>query len=289
MPPASQDFPFVLEDGHLGVPQKILYKLYVAAASLYKEHISASSVVLLANPAHQTALNTRKKSVARGSLDPSKELDLIALFIRGFKECGKQSIIWDHRRWIFRYQYEAIRPQTLAGWPTSEEASSFPMIPLDILEEECQLIKHACEIYPRNYHAWAHYHWILNVIVVVANRGPGPGGESVQDYHRFLRKEVTSLREWISLHVSDFSAVHLLCTLAVLDRSGPARLVEGIVDEIRKHAVDLVVSYPAHETLWLYLRSVLALSAAEDVRTAVGSIGGRVPAAAVDKYISHLL
>jgi protein prenyltransferase alpha subunit repeat containing protein 1 len=289
MPPASHDFPFVLEDGHLGVPQKVLYELYTAAVSLYKEHISVSSVVLLANPAHQTALNTRKKLVACGSLDPRKELNLFALFIRGFKECGKQSIIWDHRRWIFGHQYEAIRPPMFAGWFASEGASSLPMMPLGALEEECQLVKHACEVYPRNYHAWSHYHWIMNVIIVAANRGPEPGGESVQDYHRFFRREMTSLQEWIARHVSDYSAVHLLCTLAVLDRGGPTRLVEGIVDDIRKHAVDLVVLYPAHETLWLYLRGALALSTADDARRAVGSLGGRVPAAAVDKYISRVI
>jgi protein prenyltransferase alpha subunit repeat containing protein 1 len=289
MPPASDDFPFVLEDGHLGVPQKVLYKLYMTAVSLYKEHLSISSVVLLANPAHQTALNTRKKLIACGSLDPGKELDFFALFIRGSKECAKQSIIWDHRRWILRHQYEAISLPMLAGWPASEDASSFPMIPLSVLEEECQLIRHACEVYPRNYHAWSHYHWILNVTVVAASRGPGPSGESTQDYHPFLRRAVTSLQEWIARHVSDYSAVHLLCTLAVLDCHRPTQLMEGIVDEIRRHALDLIVLYPAHEALWLYLRGTLALSTADDARRAVGSISGRVPAAAVDKYISRVI
>jgi protein prenyltransferase alpha subunit repeat containing protein 1 len=307
-PQATDNFPFVLVDGHLGIPQKLLYKLYMAAVASYKnvDQITAltlSSVILLVNPAHQTVLNARKKLIysRTGLLQPEEELKLIALLIGGSKECAKQSIIWDHRRWIFKHHYERIGDAVVGpgsectGWATSEEASFFPMIPLDTLGKECELIRKACEMYPRNYHAWTHYHWALGLVNAVVTRDWGVASANlVEDHVRFLRQEVMQLRQWIDRHVSDYSAVHLLCNVAVLDHTGAPQLAQcgrgTLVDELREHVLGLVLSYPSHETLWLYLRNVLTFSSSDVTREVVNSLRSREEmSAAVEKYIANLL
>jgi protein prenyltransferase alpha subunit repeat containing protein 1 len=259
-PDIHEGFPFVYKDGHLGVPLKVLYRIYLAALSLFNNAerstaLELSSVILLANPSHQTILNARKKFIQSHLLDPEKELRLTELLIRGSKECAKQSIVWDHRRWIFKFQYQTVRGAQAAairdfpGWSTSEEAAAFPMIPLATLKEECELTRQACELYPRNYHAWTYWHWVMNVARSLA-------------YDQLMEDEVAAVRNWIDRHVSDYSAVHHLCNLANLigrPQSSQAKTTT-LTDDSREHALSLVREYPSHEALWLYLRNTLILS-----------------------------
>ncbi len=271
----------------------------MAAMALYKNPneatISAlSSVILLANPAHQTVLNARKRLIMKGLFDADRELAFIARLIGGSKDCAKQSIIWDHRRWIFRRRYERIGTSGLGsatelqGWGT--EASVAPMIPLDVLKKECELIRWACELYPRNYHAWTHYHWVLDLAGAFISKDLGPREDGQEECIRFLRREVVELREWISRHVSDYSAVHLLCSIAVIDagRRQQAGCESGILaDELREHALGLVLAYPSHEALWLYLRNVLSLCDSDTTRDVIDKLRSRegVPIDVIEKYI----
>ena len=289
-------------DGHLGIPQKLLYHLYMTAVALYKNadrltKLTLSSVILLANPAHQTALNARKRLIQSGLLRPEEELNFTALSIRGFDEFAKQSIIWEHRRWLFRHQYERngdAGQGEYAGWRISEETSSFPIIPLPTLEKECQLVRQACELYPRNYHAWTHYHWILDVIKTTAVQKSIPPRMDSKDHTHLLRKEVLLLRQWIERHVSDYSAVHLLCRLAAFDCTSPPLLTQSgegtLVDELREHALSLVLSYPSHETLWLYLRNILSLSTTYVIQDLLSQLHRKnAPVVAIEKYIATLV
>ena len=300
-PQATNEFPFVLVDGHLGIPQKLLYHLYLTAVALYKNadqltKLTLSSVILLANPAYQTVLNTRKRLIRSGLLRPEEELNFTALSIRGFDQFAKQSIIWDHRRWLFRYQYERngdAGQGEHAGWRI-EETSSFPIIPLPTLEKECQLVRQACELYPGNYHAWAHYHWILDVVKTTAVQKSILPRMDSEDHTHFLRKEVLLLRQWIERHVSDYSAVHLLCRFAALDCTSAPQLTQPgggtLVDELMEHALSLVLSYPSHETLWLYLRNILSLSTTHVIQDLLYELHREnAPVVAIEKYIVTLV
>ncbi|KAF7428708.1 hypothetical protein PC9H_007937 [Pleurotus ostreatus] len=84
--------PFLLVDGHLGVLQKLLYKLYVTAQTIfysirreqrtptiYSDLVDITAVILLANPAHQTALHERKKLVEARVIRADDELELLGL------------------------------------------------------------------------------------------------------------------------------------------------------------------------------------------------------------------
>ena len=75
--PNNEHGPFLFVDGHLGVPEKILYKSCLAALHAFTElrskrladqsdvertqALCMTSVILLTLPDHQTALNFRRK------------------------------------------------------------------------------------------------------------------------------------------------------------------------------------------------------------------------------------
>lgn len=272
--------PFVLIDGHLGVPRKVLYATYIAAVDIFtssrKDQSSAStpqllassSVILLANSAHQTALNTRKRLIKTNLLSSHQELDFTAAMIVGCREISKQSVIWDHRRWIFRHLYGPVLLSTdheslytgVRGWSSYQNPSQIPTIPLDILEREITIISRSCEAYPRNYHAWTHWHYCMESLYFTLQT-LSPTGEETAAYASLVRSEFTRLRRWVEQHISDHSAVHHLCNFVrrfsdVLS-SSPSTIHSISSTSLLEHSIELVSSFPDHESLWLYLRAAL--------------------------------
>ncbi|KAJ7244162.1 hypothetical protein B0H12DRAFT_1129716 [Mycena haematopus] len=273
----STEFPFVYMDGHLGVPKKILYQLYLSALDLLKSEsvisqLDASSVILLANPAHGTALNVRKREIQSGTLSAYAELKFSEILLPSSRPCSKESIQWAHRRWCFGFLYPRTfldaRPP-LRGWACDSPAE-VPEIPLDAVQDEFKLISKCCETYPRNYHAWSHHHFVMQCIFV-----------SLQDSHpsdspflALFTAEFLNLRRWIETHVSDYSAIHQFCSLVSRLQSldfpqyrvtlGP--LADPFVHF--EHAMSLVEAFPNHESLWMYLRATINISPNADALAA---------------------
>lgn len=295
-PNPSQDFPFLLVEGNLGIPKKILCALYLAATSVpwrrsldIREITAATSCILLLNPAHQTALNSRKRLIRDGHLDPEKELIFTELLLRGLTECAKQSIIWDHRRWCFRELYGVMGPKLsmvppcVEHWSTAEERQTFPKIPPAVIQHELSIIQHACQSYPRNYHAWAHWHFIINVChtsvyfhsSTADSDEPEPLAGKRQDFLEVIIAENTRLRGWVELNVSDYSAMHQLCQIQKLIEQ---LLHSGILVPVSaknltslalaEQSLSLVTAFPSHESLWMYLRISLGIIPSEN-RTAI--------------------
>ncbi|KAK0212520.1 hypothetical protein DFS33DRAFT_1269303 [Desarmillaria ectypa] len=246
--------PFLLSEGHLGVPQKTLYNLYLVATAIftvarqqaqdYRALMASSIVILLANSAHQTALNARKRLIISGKLDPNKELVLIGAMISGNRECAKQSVIWAHRRWIFEHLY----PPNLPSLPHAQ-------LPLSIVRNELQILAHSCESYPRNYYAWTHRSYCMQSIMDLMTATSSPAVEAI------FEEEYWALLRWIDLHVSDYSAMHYLCLLvkrySMLQSSAPS-LQSMNPMSLFDHTMSLLSSYPAHEALWMYIRTIIA-------------------------------
>ena len=217
---ARPDFPFVLVEGNLGVPKKVLYRLYLAAVAKFTRAdtkqpdsdirvvVSSTSVIIFANPAHQTALNARKRLILRGVLSAELEIAFIDLLLRGSSECAKQSIIWDHRRWIFQRLYGTTasapswRLQALGGWLGPLEWETIPQIPTNVARKELGLVRHACEIYPRNYHGWNHWRYVMNVTYVHLYEG--------REWEELVDEEFREMLKWVEGHVSDYTSMHHL-------------------------------------------------------------------------------
>ncbi|KAK0460930.1 uncharacterized protein EV420DRAFT_1477812 [Desarmillaria tabescens] len=252
--PDGNKSPFLLFEGHLGVPHKTLYKLYLVANTMFttarrqvQDHgalIASSIVILLLNSAHQTALNARKRLIILGKLDANKELVLTGTMISGNRECAKQSMIWAHRRWIFEQLY-----------PPNPPSLPHAQLPLALVRNELRILAQSCELYPRNYYAWIHRSYCMQSIMDLVIATPSPAAEAI------LEEEYLSLLRWIDLHVSDYSAMHYLCLLvqrfSILQFSTP-RLQSINPISLFDHAMSLLSSYPKHEALWMYVRTIIA-------------------------------
>jgi protein prenyltransferase alpha subunit repeat containing protein 1 len=263
-------------EGNLGIPKKVAQQLYLSAIALpwhsFREPniaITATTLILILNPAHQTALNVRKRLIINGHIHPQKELRYLELLLRGLNECAKQSIIWDHRRWCLTRVYGRIG-QIASPCPTLEhfasdcEAPLFPNMGPDDILKEVGIVYHTCETYPRNYHAWNHLHWLINgIFSSVHHHFSDETGRG--DFLRVLVDVYGELKAWVELHPSDYSAIHQLCQMqAVMDYLRAAGvLTEDAGEEtmppstLAGHCLSLLSSFPSHESLWLYLRLAL--------------------------------
>jgi len=252
VPESTPTYPFLFAERNLGVPQKVLYKAYTVAVPAYfglrnESRKSAPSlqqsclldrltrVVLLANSAHQTALNSRKELVQNQVVDPCWELNFSASLL-SCRECAKESILWHHRRWLLRIIYEV---------PTTADSDAIPeTIPPEALEAEFSCVFTACHLYPRNYHAWAHRRYCAKALVALL-QSEGPSNLSVlaNEYQRTLK--------WIESHISDYSAMNYVINFEKMLPGGNP--TEGC-SPMKEHAMSLLRSFPDHESLWMYLR-----------------------------------
>ena len=274
-------------EGNLGVPQKVLYKLYVAAvrefarsrptyhhtqptASDAERLAHLSAVILLANSAHQTALNLRKRLVVSGLLDAERELQLCTALLV-VRENAKQSLLWHHRRWLLHRLHPPSNDST--GAPCTEQLSDTLRditLPADALRSEFSIAAQACETYPRNYFAWAHRHLCLDALVHLARASP-PVQEA---YRALILEEMLFARTWIERHISDYTAVHYFHGMHVLllqepvvplPQDAPEKLGVDQIDNrtlramVYAHAKSLLEAYPEHESMWLYLRAAMDL------------------------------
>ncbi|KAF9470002.1 hypothetical protein BDZ94DRAFT_1243714 [Collybia nuda] len=269
------EIPFFYRDGNVGIPQKVLYRLYMAAITLFatsqttEDIYQASCILLLANPAHRSALNARKHLVQGSLLPPKQELAFTETLLRASNDCAKQGILWDHRRWLLKLLHPLVLPPIVKPfcdsrrWCSAQGLQEFPYIPLDDINREFHIIRDACAMYPRNYYAWSHWHFIVDVIYVVLSIH-----RDHDQYLDALAGEFFTLYRWVDQHVSDHTAIHHLCNLGQVFfdlnecYSSPLiNLFSGVSSPIlflAEQAMALATSYPGHESLWMYLRRVIA-------------------------------
>lgn len=265
-PPSKDQNPFLLIEDNLGIPQKVLYRTFSVALEVFKRCRTASdnsdgatqssAVLLLTNPGHQTALNTRKRLVLSGKLKASHEL-LFTAALLSHRECAKQSILWHHRRWLLRYLFPSRHPDAPRRTEEIQDEDSLSQhcIPIETIALELEIASKGSGTYPRNYFAWSHRFRCLDLL-----------GELVwQGIHQdstlnLLKGECIWTRQWIERHISDYSAMqyhqrlsHVVQALepnVQLSLSGVASLTL-----LHLHALPLVQSFPGHEALWIYLRN----------------------------------
>ncbi|KIK42133.1 hypothetical protein CY34DRAFT_12570 [Suillus luteus UH-Slu-Lm8-n1] len=263
--------PFLFIENNLGVPEKELRRSYLYAVPIFsaarkasglhtlenssnhtlssaiQDLIDSSAVLILMNPAYQTALNARKQLIARNLITVEQELKFTAALLSS-RHCCKQSELWYHRRWLLRRIYPTPSfPQWLAE-DVIPDSPNFYLPPND-LTVEIHLVTRACELYPRNYFGWNH-----RTICIQSALVPGVHFNTSDVFTEIFAKEIASVMQWIESHVSDYSAVHHLKTLARLIEDTESAFLPDNLLPVFGHALTLVRAFPEHETLWQYLR-----------------------------------
>ncbi|XP_042344125.1 protein prenyltransferase alpha subunit repeat-containing protein 1 [Plectropomus leopardus] len=155
--------------------------------------------LLLLNPDFTTAWNVRKELLQCGVLNPEKDLYLGQLALTKYP---KSPETWIHRRWVLQQilrQFSAgghgrKHQQGEAEQADAERSQQLSDHLARTLHQEMKVCSDAACRYPSNYNAWSHRIWVLQHMA----KG------NVKVFH----DELSSMRLWVSMHVSDHSGFH---------------------------------------------------------------------------------
>lgn len=227
------------------VARQVFFKhMKVCDQEKEKELRDATAVMLLLDPEHLTAANTRKRLILKykhGSGSQFVELLKDELrFVDGYLTSRlhrhtKSPTLWSHRRWII----EKLRD--------SNEKH-------DILEDLGSVVLIAAERHPRNYYAWSHMRWLVQVFDNSRTR-TADDAKSQSDY----LKLTSVVKDWCLKNPSDISGFSFLlfCLFTFGPSSTSARTER--CSNICGDVLRLAVSFKwTHESVWVFLRTVVA-------------------------------
>ncbi|XP_068422806.1 protein prenyltransferase alpha subunit repeat-containing protein 1 [Clinocottus analis] len=198
--------PIVLVENKLGVESwcvKFLLPYVHNKLLLYRQRkhwldrealADITCTLLLLNPDFTTAWNVRKELLECGALSPEKDLYLGKLALTKFP---KSPETWIHRRWVLQ---QVLRQFSTVGrgWKHQQADAERSQRPSEhlarTLHQEMKVCCDAACRYPSNYNAWSHRIWVLQHMA----KG------NVKVFH----DELSSMRLWVSMHVSDHSGFH---------------------------------------------------------------------------------
>ncbi|XP_062399351.1 protein prenyltransferase alpha subunit repeat-containing protein 1 [Sardina pilchardus] len=204
--------PIVLVENKLGVESwcvKFLLPYVHNKLLLYRQRkqwldrealIDVTCTLLLLNPDFTTAWNVRKELLECGVLSPEKDLYLGKLALTKFP---KSPETWIHRRWVLQRLQRELCPglgerkeqaDGGGGDGGGGEATRRGERLRRLLQEEMRVCADAAGRYPSNYNAWSHRIWVLQHLA--------------KGNLKILHDELSSMRLWVSMHVSDHSGFH---------------------------------------------------------------------------------
>ncbi|KAL7274040.1 hypothetical protein RUND412_003081 [Rhizina undulata] len=245
--PAQGEPKLLIEGPNIGIPKPLLLQDFVSARRTFfsllasrqypaweiaeqEQLLDSSLILLLVGSEHLTAVNTRKKIVLlrRDNLVmPREEVTLLTgILTSPLNKHNKSPLLWDYRRWL---------------------AEKFGMnILAEGLHGEMQVVRKAGEVHPRNYYAWNYARFITCHHFKTESVPISTLYDIVNDHVKFCEH-----------HVSDTSAWSFLFFLFSLWKSRGDHDREFLAVVI-SNVLDLTVIAPGHESIWNFLRSVLA-------------------------------
>jgi protein prenyltransferase alpha subunit repeat containing protein 1 len=243
--------------------------------NLAPDLLNTSAVLLLLNPGHNTAWNVRKKLVLSGHHNADQELSFTTALLT-VRDCAKQSLLWHHRRWLLRkiYPISGAEKLSLLSWSESlsgvetadggdEDTLRCADITLQVLENEFSACIVGCTTYERNYFGWSHRFRCLDALASMIHKAMLVSDPQAAQSLDLLGVEFSRSSLWIDQHVSDYTAMQYHCRVdSVLQQylrpSVKTINTRSLPPSASNQAQSLLMSYPSHEALWLYLRYAAA-------------------------------
>jgi len=279
--PSSHNFQILYDpiSASLGIPKALLIPLYVHAHNIFFSHLpspspqplqnreeeayNATTILLLHDPSHTTALNFRKRRLL--ALKPHKsgfenavqqELHfLTSLLTSPLVKHNKASTLWAHRLWVVRLAPGGLRVGCEEGrgeggdGEKGLEGSEWEGPVRRYWDEELEVVMKAGERHPRNYYAWGYARDLLREL---AGEGLARGG-------------VGRVQRWCLQHPRDVSGwaflEFLLREVGSEGREGGEEEVRRVVWETR----EFVRKYEWRgESIEWFLKSVQRLEGGMD-------------------------
>ncbi|ELR09053.1 hypothetical protein VC83_03985 [Pseudogymnoascus destructans] len=264
------DASFLLSSGRLaeivnntlGVPKDVLAKAFIAARRIFFEHLDnlaekaelildSTSVILLFDPEHVTAVNARKRIClglayrARSQPEQTKRLKEELWFSKflvtsKLKRHNKSPTLWSHRRWLIKNLH------TLSGL----------LGPKWVEFEIEEVILISAEHHPKNYYAWDYMRWLI------ASR-PGLDPKTRAGLNRPLAR---MMQRWCMHHTSDSSGWSFLAWMILRQPDADRRVSEQMQATAGAEVLDYAVLLGLKNlSLWKFLQEILGFARGEEV------------------------
>lgn len=263
--PPLPDGEYILREGNaVAIPKLALVQAFLVARKKLQKYRTAISVnvdnksilrttavILLMDPEHLTAANTRKRLIQTALLavDASRsallasELHLVdSLLTSHLHRHTKSPTLWSHRRWLIA---------CLANPAAAADKTR-------LLHDMTHVVTVAAVRHPRNYYAWEHARWLVQW----QSQGGKCGSKEEEDEKLKL---VVVVRDWCYRNHTDtsgwsflfFVLASLPTTLSAVD-APPANLsslYEETVTQVEQMATSLRWT---GEAVWVFLRTAVA-------------------------------
>lgn len=241
------------------IARPLLFKCLPDLPERQQDIRNATAVILLMDPEHITAANARKRVIQTYRKRPAAELKaeltrelwwLDSMLTARLSRHTKSPTLWSHRRWVI------------------EICQSLQM-PYDIHQDLTSVLLVAAERHPRNYYAWLHMRWLFQISHSYVSGSELP---QIRDTANFDNSKLLStITAWCLRNPADTAGFSFLLFCIF---QNPGNLTGGksrmeTSSSICKEVLDLAVSFKwVHESVWVFLRTLVASGVAEDQRTA---------------------
>ncbi|EHA55577.1 hypothetical protein MCOR27_006401 [Pyricularia oryzae] len=200
--------------------------------------LEATAVMLLFDPEHLTAANTRKRilllQASRGGMDDfapllSQETWLVdSLLTSRLNRHTKSPTLWGHRRWLIG--------MCITTWG----------LPINVYDSFVKVVMVSAERHPRNYYAWGHARYLMTL------HSSQSKDKKCTGLGQATRMITDAVKKWVFRHHTDTSGWSFL---EHLGRTLPEKEWAAIVKETAELAMSLRWT---GESVWVFLRSAIA-------------------------------
>ncbi|KAI1815666.1 hypothetical protein GGS20DRAFT_575991 [Poronia punctata] len=207
------------------------YLLNRGTSGISADVIPATAILLLMDPEHLTAANTRKRALMLSGNPTTSALERERRFVDTLLTARlhrhtKSPTLWSHRRWL-------ITTARSLG------------IPCDIRHDIQNVVMVAGERHPRNYNAWQYARFFVG-------EDSGVAATLAFDMKEFCLRNHTDISAWSFLYY---------CLTKIQEPDSRAKIFSTIIQDI----LAMVDSFRwANESVWVFLRTVLAREADDD-------------------------
>ncbi|KAI9643373.1 hypothetical protein NHQ30_007992 [Ciborinia camelliae] len=278
-----------VSENSVGIPKIKLVQAFVVARQVFfkfkdlgpehsQEIRDATSIILLTDPEHLTACNSRKRLIKHIQTTSVHELEKVlreelyfidSLLTSHLHRHTKSPTLWSHRKWLL-------------------EVRQSVHLPHDVLRDLESIVMVAAERHPRNYYAWSHMRWLVESV---------EGGLNASTYLTMI----DNVKKWCLRHPGDTSGwsflLFCLSSDTFLNTSNPVVRKSLICEEVLGMAISLRWK---EESLWVFLRNLVAsgdimekwrftfLQTLEDLKNSLDDPRGRrITQAAHEWYLEY--
>jgi len=269
--PLEDGVNYLRDESAVAIPKLRLTQAFLVARQVLQDHLTsrpvgvtaavpdqvlaATAVVLLMDPEHLTATNTRKRalqhkpSFATGADDDAaaglrlravqaEKYFVDSLLTSRLHRHTKSPTLWSHRQWLLKLcQREGLH--------------------LDAGDEFSEIIMVSGERHPRNYYAWNHARWLLLNRLVLDPSLSADDRQQQQKQQQHLEKLGHDVKNWCLKHHGDISGWSFLAFVLghLSDRRRQAALCNAVMQDVLR----IVESFRwSGESVWVFLRHLVA-------------------------------